>query len=568
MLPPFRKLAAFALLVRGIEGTRNQDHHDADVTTVYDPTCTGNVTVVDTTTVHVTHYVDVMVNRTTTNTVSTCITEYTTTTLLFTVAVTETATNWTTITNTDTDSVTVTTTDTDSVTVTTTDTDSVTITNTDTDSVTITNTETDSVTITNTETDSVTVTNTETDLATITNTETDSATITNTETTTTTVPATVTTYTTQTIFSTTVDPCPKSCSISAETVNLYFWPTDRPYTYPSTYVDPKMDYTFTSPSVYMFIPTARGINTRGEPAGPSTTAWMLPLDLYEVSTIAPGLGGNVTRQLTLADLGTDCPQTADPTAIATMVDSRCDPMLAAPSQVRSWAYPCNACGRFGLFDPPYAVPTLTGSLVVVPPTATVTATATASPAPPVSVTVPVTQTVVTPTPPASPLPPPPPPPPSAPVDVGVLVVAYYAADGRPMGTITNTVTGISGTVTNSVVLPAAATLSSGTIGTIGTDVPVSSSSVGSVPVPGTATSGQQSGQETGSSSGSGSASPATTRTGSSTGSSAAQSGSSASETTSASLTAAPSTASGLRDSVAGSLGAWLMASAVVVFLWF
>jgi hypothetical protein len=31
MLPPFRKLAAFALLVRGIEGTRNQgthrDHH-------------------------------------------------------------------------------------------------------------------------------------------------------------------------------------------------------------------------------------------------------------------------------------------------------------------------------------------------------------------------------------------------------------------------------------------------------------------------------------------------------------------------------------------------------------
>jgi hypothetical protein len=34
------------------------------------------------------------------------------------------------------------------------------------------------------------------------------------------------------------------------------------------------------------------------------------------------------------------------------------------------------------------------------------------------------------------------------------------------------------------------------------------------------------------------------------------------------LTAAPSTASGLRDGVAGSLGAWLMASAVVVFLWF
>lgn len=30
---------------------------------------------------------------------------------------------------------------------------------------------------------------------------------------------------------------------SAETVNLYFWPTNRPYTYPSTYVDEKLGYT-------------------------------------------------------------------------------------------------------------------------------------------------------------------------------------------------------------------------------------------------------------------------------------------------------------------------------------
>lgn len=143
----------------------------------------------------------------------------------------------------------------------------------------------------------------------------------------------------------------------------------------------------------MLIPTAVGINTAGQRAGPSTTSWILPLDLSQVSTIAPAATGNITRQLTLADLGTDCPQTADPTAIATMVDSRCDPVLAAPTPVREWAYPCNACGRFGLFDPPYAVPTLTGGLVeptvtsetsggvvvvtVVPPTATATATSTA-----------------------------------------------------------------------------------------------------------------------------------------------------------------------------------------------
>ncbi len=116
----------------------------------------------------------------------------------------------------------------------------------------------------------------------------------------------------------------------------------------------------------MLIPTAVGINTAGELTGPSTASWLLPLDLHQVSTIAPalpGATGNTTRQLTLADLGTDCPQTADPTAIATMLDSRCDPVLAAPTQVREWAYPCNACGRFGLFDPPYAVPTLTGGLV-------------------------------------------------------------------------------------------------------------------------------------------------------------------------------------------------------------
>lgn len=114
-----------------------------------------------------------------------------------------------------------------------------------------------------------------------------------------------------------------------------------------------------SPSVYVYIPTARGTNSFG-PAGPSTTGWMLPLDLSEVSTI---VDGSITRQLTLSDLGTDCPQTANPTAIATMVDSRCDPILAAPKQVSSWAYPCNACGHFGLFDPPYAFPPVTGGLI-------------------------------------------------------------------------------------------------------------------------------------------------------------------------------------------------------------
>ncbi|KAK4465321.1 hypothetical protein QBC42DRAFT_343948 [Cladorrhinum samala] len=448
-----KALLPLPLLIRSAKGwgERSQQAHRSPV--VKD-VCTADTTLYNTTTVQVTHYVDFTVNITTTQ----VFTECKTTTLHYTTAVTETETDSVTITNTAIDSVTITNTGTDLVTVTNTDTDSVTVTNTDTDSVTITNTETDSVTVTNTDTDSVTITNTETDLATVTNTETDSTTITNTETdsvtvtntdtdsititetdsatitntatTTTTVPATITTWTTQTIFSTTYDPCPKSCSISAETVNLYFWPTNRPYTYPTTYVDTKLGYTFTSPSVYMYIPTAVGINTLNQTVGPSTASWILPLDLYEVSTIA---SGSITRQLTLADLGTDCPQTADPTAIATMVDSRCDPVLAAPTQVRSWAYPCNACGRFGLFDPPYAVPTLTGSLVEPPRTTTIATTVVTIP-PPVIVT--ATPAPVT----SSP----------GPVVSGVVVVEYFDTDGNLLSSSVLPTTGVTGTVTSSV----------------------------------------------------------------------------------------------------------------------
>jgi len=422
MLSALRTLAAFGLLLHGVSGG-GQAHY-------------VETTVTGTTTLQVTQYVDVVVYSTKTDVITTRITEYTTTTLHYTVSVTQTDSATVTTTYTNTDYATVTNTLTDSTTVTNTETDYATITNTETDSATITNTETDSVTITNTDTDSVTITNTETDSATVTNTETDSTTVTTTGT----VPATITTFTTQvqTIFSTTVDPCPKSCSISAETVNLYFWPTNRPYSYPNTYVDEKRDYTFTSPSVYMFIPTAMGINTRGEPAGPATTNWMLPLDLWEVSTIAAGT--NITRQLTLADLGTDCPQTAEPTAIATMVDAACDPMLAAPSKVRSWAYPCNACGRFGLFDPPYAVPTITGSLIepttttVAPPPVTVTA----APTP--------TATVIPSAPPAPPAPPAP--------GHGIIFIVYCDSDGKPFGTATVTATGASGTTTSSVTVPA------------------------------------------------------------------------------------------------------------------
>ncbi|KAK0736674.1 hypothetical protein B0T21DRAFT_451364 [Apiosordaria backusii] len=420
MLPTLRTLAPFGLLIQCVAGSRDNAGDDArfkiDSTTIYDPTCTANVTVFNTTLVQKTHYIDYTVNITKTNT---CF-ESTTITLNYTVSVTNTDTDLVTITNTDTDLVTITNTATNSTTITATDTDSVTITNTDTDAVTITTTDTDAVTITTTDTDAVTITTTDTDAVTITTTDTDSVTITETDSTT----------VTRTLYTTTYDPCPKSCSISAARVNLYFWPSDRPYTYPTTYVDPSLSYTFTSPSVYMFIPTAAGINTLGQRVEPSTSNWILPLDLYEVSTIA--YGTNATRQLTLADLGTNCPKTPDPTAIAT-IDADCDPMLAAPSQVRSWAYPCNACGRFGLFDPPYAVPTVTGGLLG-PSTVVVTAEPITVTAPPVVET----------------SPPPPPPPP--PVQTGALVIEYHDSEGNVVSVTTIATTGATGGTTTSTVL--------------------------------------------------------------------------------------------------------------------
>lgn len=444
MLLTLRTLAPLGLLVQCAKGHRDQvdarsPHKKLETTTVVEPLCTANVTVYDTTVVKVTKLVDytVTVNTTTTNT---C-TESTTTTLHYTVAVTDTdlvtttttATDLTTVTNTDTDLTTVTNTnttvvlttetDTDSVTVTTTGTDSTTVTTTDTAAVTVTTTDTDAVTVTTTDTDAVTVTTTDTAAVTITTTDTDSVTITTTDTDSTTI--------TRTLFTNTYDPCPKSCSISAETVNLYFWPTNRPYTYPTTYFDKSLSYTFTSPSVYMFIPTAQGINTLNQPAGPSTSSWILPLDLYQVSTIALD-GSNATRQLVLADLSTNCPKSADPTAIATLVDSACNPVLAAPTQVRSWAFPCNACGRFGLFDPPYAVPTLTGRLVEPsPPPVTVTAAPITVTAPPVIETLP--------------------PPPVQ--TTGILVIEYKDANGNTLSTATVTTTGfVGGTSTSTVIV--------------------------------------------------------------------------------------------------------------------
>jgi len=465
MLSPLRK-APLGLLALGSSLVHaGKDHNRASTTTVYDEEiCTGNVTVFDTTTVLATQVVDVThyVNVTLTNT------DYTTTTILCTVNITETDTDYVTTTTTDTAWTEVTVTGTDSTEVTVTGTDSTEVTVTGTDSVNVTVTGTDYTEVTLTGTDSTTVTTTGTAATTVTTTDTAAVTVTTTDTaattvtTTDTVPATITTFTTETetLFTTTYEPCPKTCSVSADTVSVFYWPTDRPYSYPSTHVDKELGYTFTSPSVYLLVPTAAGVNYPNataplpQEALPYTTSWILELDLYEVSTIA---SGSITRQLTLSDLGTDCPRSVDKTAIATLPQS-CNPILAAPKQVSSWAYPCNACSRFGLVDPPYAVPTLTGPLIEEPTTVVL---------PPVEVTVTAS-------------PPPPPPAPPAPTttmapapaepEVGVVEVVYYYEDGVAGDKVVSTgylpTTGITGTVTSSVEIGRPeVTSSTGTAGT-------------------------------------------------------------------------------------------------------
>ncbi|KAI8948661.1 hypothetical protein F4801DRAFT_441841 [Xylaria longipes] len=166
---------------------------------------------------------------------------------------------------------------------------------------------------------------------------------------------------TPTITTSIEEECPTTCSIVAGTVRLFFWPTNNDYTYPSTYVETGIDYTFTSPSVYLVINTIYGTNSIGR-AGPSGTSEIFAVDIDQVSTILPG--PQITRQLTLNDLHTDCPQSLDPEVIATTIpDGHCDFSLLAPETVKQWALPCNACGRLGLFDPPYAIPTLGGGLI-------------------------------------------------------------------------------------------------------------------------------------------------------------------------------------------------------------
>ncbi|KAF5679202.1 hypothetical protein FHETE_943 [Fusarium heterosporum] len=163
------------------------------------------------------------------------------------------------------------------------------------------------------------------------------------------------------------------CSMYVGTVDLVFWPTTGNHSYPSTYRDTVSDYTFTSPSVYMIVNTMYAENPCG-PLGPSASREIFAFDLTEVSTLVPYTDDiastrRATRQLYLSDLGTHCTRSFNRTELATQTrptkddDTRCNPFLTVPKKFKEYGYPYWLhCGiknnRFGVFDPPYAIPAL------------------------------------------------------------------------------------------------------------------------------------------------------------------------------------------------------------------
>ncbi|KAH8680373.1 hypothetical protein BGZ61DRAFT_551219 [Ilyonectria robusta] len=134
----------------------------------------------------------------------------------------------------------------------------------------------------------------------------------------------------------------------------------------------------TSPSVYIIVSTLYGKNACGT-LGPTASRAIFGFDLDEVSTIVPYFDTTATyrrstRQLYLSDLVTDCEASYDISTLTTMRhpikedDTRCNPSIVMPMAIKSYGNPYwMHCGvnnfKYGLFDPPYAIPTVDGLLV-------------------------------------------------------------------------------------------------------------------------------------------------------------------------------------------------------------
>jgi len=121
----------------------------------------------------------------------------------------------------------------------------------------------------------------------------------------------------------------------------------------------------------MIVNTMYGGNACG-PLGPSASREIFAFDLTEVSTLVPYTDDiantrRETRQLYLSDLDTHCTRSFNRSELATQTrpvkgdDTRCNPFLTVPKKFKEYGYPYWLhCGikdnKFGIFDPPYAIP--------------------------------------------------------------------------------------------------------------------------------------------------------------------------------------------------------------------
>ncbi|TEY40356.1 hypothetical protein BOTCAL_0436g00060 [Botryotinia calthae] len=189
------------------------------------------------------------------------------------------------------------------------------------------------------------------------------------------------------------------CHIFAGTVKFSYFPqASGNTTYPSTYYNEAIGITMTSPSMYMVINTLSGYNSCGQ-VGPTMSNVVISLDPSDVSTIAlytasdQQVNTTPAALLTLNDIISGCSTVTmteastngaiqNPHAMANDYN-RCFPALAIPTaQIESLGLPYyRHCGqdnaRFGLFDPPGAVPPVNGLL---PVTSATPATSTSIPA--------------------------------------------------------------------------------------------------------------------------------------------------------------------------------------------
>ncbi|PQE34121.1 ca2+modulated nonselective cation channel polycystin protein [Rutstroemia sp. NJR-2017a WRK4] len=182
----------------------------------------------------------------------------------------------------------------------------------------------------------------------------------------------------------------------------YFPPASGNVTYPSTYYNEAIGITMTSPSMYMVINTISVYNDCGQ-VGPTMKDIVIPLDPTDVSTIAlytatdQQVNTTPPTMLTLTDIINGCStltMTAASTNGAIINDhamaneyNKCFPALAIPSlAIETLGLPYyRHCGadnaRFGLYDPPGAVPPVNGLLPTSTAKASTTSTAVAAQTP-------------------------------------------------------------------------------------------------------------------------------------------------------------------------------------------